>query len=121
MISNYSHDIATAFLAVSGFAMWLLSKKYPVSGNSDLIHYFISLYASVKRMAMYSLAWILIAGVPRVVFYKQFEWTSIAGDLQVVAIAIKHIVMFLLVGTGALYWIRLDKRVNSLKTEISAD
>lgn len=120
MISNYSHDIATAFLAISGFTMWLLAKKYPVSGNSDLICYFINLYASIKSMAMYSLAWILIAGVPRVVFYRQFEWSSVAGDLQVVAIIIKHIAMFLLVGTGVFYWLRLDKKVSALKIETSS-
>jgi len=115
MTNNYSHDIATAILAISGAAMWMLSRNYPESATQEMELYFVRIYQSITKMAKYSLIWILIAGVPRVTFYKQYEWSTTAGDLQVIAIMIKHIVMFLLVGTGLFYWSKLSRRVKLLK------
>lgn len=113
--NNYSHDIATAVLAISGGTMLLLSRNYPPDATPEIELYFIRIYSSITRAAKYSLLWILIAGVPRITFYKQYEWSDKAGDLQVVAIIIKHIVMFLLVGTGLFYWSKLNKKVVHLK------
>lgn len=117
MTSNYSHDIATALLAVSGVTMWLISTAYSTVAHKtkDMELLFIRVYQSVRNLARYSLEWVLIAGVPRILFYKQFEWSHMAGDLQVVAIVIKHIVMFLIVGMGLYYWTKLNKQVNDLK------
>src|SRR5512145_2450839 len=96
MTLNYSHDIATALLAVSGIAMWLLSKNYPTGASVPTERFFIAAYRSVTRIAKDSLYYILIIGIPRVIFYLQYEWSDLAGDMQVVAVVIKHIVMFLL-------------------------
>jgi hypothetical protein len=115
MVNNYSHDIATAFLAVSGMTMFMLSRIFPASGSKDSEFLFIHTYESLRKVARYSLEWIVIAGVPRIIFYTQFEWSKMAGDLQIIAIIIKHIVMFLIVGMGLYYWTKLNKRVNHLK------
>jgi len=115
MSINYSHDIATAFLAVSGMMMLFLSRTFPAPAGKEADFFFIRTYEAIRRSARYSLEWILLAGVPRIIFYLQFEWSSMAGDLQVIAIIIKHIVMFTLVGMGLYYWFRLNKRVKSLK------
>ncbi len=112
MISNYSHDIATAFLAVSGLSMWILSTVPTERGMED---YYIDIYQTLKKFAGYSLIWIIAAGVPRVIFYMQFEWADKAGSLQVIAVVIKHIVMFSLVGMGLYYWTRLDRKAKLLK------
>lgn len=112
---NYSHDIATALLAASGAAMWLLWQKYPASATPATERYFINAYNGITRMAKDSLYYILIAGVPRVIFYMRYEWSDLAGRLQIVAVIIKHIVMFLIVGTGIFSWIRLGRRVKELK------
>lgn len=120
MVSNYSHDIATAFLAVSGWTMWLLSSirgESAWSREADLL--FIRTYEAVRKMARYSLEWIILAGVPRIIFYRQFEWSAMAGDLQVVAIIIKHVVMFTLVGGGLYYWSRLNKRVGQIRMKLN--
>lgn len=115
MVNNYSHDIATAFLAVSGSAMWLLSRTYRSSEGKESDLLFIRIHESLRNMARYSLEWIVIAGIPRIIFYQQFEWSPMAGGLQVVAIVIKHIFMFTLVGAGIYYWTRLNKRAMHLK------
>jgi hypothetical protein len=115
MTINYSHDIATAVLAVSGVMMLFLSRMYPAHTGKETDLFFIRTYEVIRKSARYSLEWILVAGVPRIIFYMQFEWSNMAGDLQVIAIIIKHVVMFLLVGMGLFYWFRLNKKVHSLK------
>ena len=114
MTINYSHDIATALLAASGASLWLLSRNYPADATPDTERYFAATCRSVSRIAQDSLYYILIAGVPRVVFYMQYEWSDLAGDLQIVAVVIKHIVMFLIVGTGIYFWIKLGRKVREL-------
>ena len=114
MTINYSHDIATALLAASGAALWLLSRNYPADASPATERYFAGTYRSITRMAKDSLAYILIAGIPRVVFYMRYEWSDLAGDLQIVAVVIKHIVMFLIVGAGIFFWIKLGRKVKEL-------
>ncbi|GAB4483786.1 MAG: hypothetical protein OHK006_06010 [Thermodesulfovibrionales bacterium] len=114
MVVNYSHDIATAFLTVSGLALWMLSRSFPEDGGKAARRRFTDLYDRVRRMTRYSLEWVLLAGVPRIVFYRSFEWSNRAGDLQVVAIVIKHIVMFTLVGGGVYFWLNLHRRVKQM-------
>lgn len=114
MINNYSHDIATAFLAVSGLSFWIIIKNYP-KGSERLEGYFSISNKTIARVGRYSLLWVLIAGVPRVIFYKTHEWSNAAGGLQVTAILIKHVVMFLLVGIGIFYWLRIRSRLKELE------
>ena len=117
MTTNYSHDIATALLAVTGATMWILSRRYPSPDDADMAVSFIRVYHSVTKLAKISLIWILVAGVPRILFYMRFEWSEMAGDLQIVAVVIKHVVMFALVGTGLLHWSRLAKKVRVLQVK----
>ncbi|MBI5101341.1 MAG: hypothetical protein HZB33_05850 [Nitrospirae bacterium] len=115
MTVNYSHDIATAMLAVSALTMWVLSGQYPASSDAKFELFYVKIYKTVTRVAKDSLYWILLAGVPRIIYYKEFEWSDMAGDLQIVAIVIKHVAMFTLVGAGTYFWSRLAKKVRTLK------
>jgi hypothetical protein len=115
MTINYSHDIATALLATSGAALWMLSMNFPTDATPAAERFFVGAYRGITRIAKDSLYWIVLAGVPRVIFYMQYEWSDLAGDLQIVAVVIKHIVMFLLVGTGVYFWIQLGRQVKALQ------
>lgn len=114
MTINYSHDIATAFLAVSGVAMWILSDSHNERVSRSLDGFFIKSCFAATRIAKYSLIWILAAGFPRIVFYETYEWNDSAGDLQIAAIIVKHIVMFALVGAGIYHWARLERKTKKL-------
>ena len=119
MTINYSHDIATALLAASGAVLWLLSRHYPADATPRTERFFAAAYRSVGRIAKDALYYIVIAGIPRVVFYMRYEWSDLAGDLQILAVVIKHLVMFLLVGTGIYYWIKLGRKVRKLDLQHS--
>lgn len=111
MAVGYSHDIATALLAVSGATLWIISAVYPTNGTSDTARYLSRIFENVSLLGKYALIWIFAAGIPRILFYVEYEWSTAAGDLQLVAVIIKHMVIFLVVGTGLFFWSRLGKKV----------
>lgn len=115
VLTAYSHDIATATLASAALGMWLLSTRWSGSESSETQRFYIRIYEGITRAAKDSLYWILLAGVPRILMYKKYEWYEPAGELQVVAIIIKHVAMFALVGGGLYYWLRLARRVKFLR------
>jgi hypothetical protein len=114
-VANYSHEIATAFLAVSVLAMWDLARRCPDSGDPDLERYYIRVFVRITRMAQYALCWILLTSLPRTLYYAKYEAFNAAGDLRVVVIGIMHGVMIVLLAAGLYYWWRLAKKVKSLK------
>ena len=107
--------MATALLFVSGASMWILMRGLPSLSGKAAGLYFASASRGISKLAKYSLLWILIAGVPRAVFYRQYEWYGSASGLMVFAIVIKHILMFLIVGTGIYYWTRVNRRVRQVE------
>lgn len=115
MMNNYFHDVATALLLASGIVMWLIAKKLGSSRDNAVIHYFLNLYNGITRLAKFSLAWIIIGGIPRTIFYTEFEWANAAGKGQITALIVKHILALIFVGSGAHIWIRLHKRVKELR------
>lgn len=115
MVLNYSHNVATAFLAVSVLAMWDLARRCPDSGDADLERYYIRVYKRITRMAQYALCWILLTSLPRTMYYAEYEAFNTAGDLQVVVMSIMHGVVMGLSASGLYYWWRLTKKVKVLK------
>lgn len=115
MMNNYFHDVATALLLASGIVMWLIAKKLGSSRDNAVIHYFLNLYNGITCLAKFSLAWIIIGGIPRTIFYTEFEWANAAGKGQITALIVKHILALIFVGSGAHIWIRLHKRVKELR------
>lgn len=114
MMNNYFHDVATALLLASGVAMWVIVRKLETHPAPPVVDYFLKVYRGVTGLAKFSLAWILIGGIPRTLAYKQFEWANAVGNSQVPALIIKHILAFLIVGAGAYLWIRLGRRIREL-------
>lgn len=118
MMNNYFHDVATALLASSGVAAWIILKHYEGENkNPAETAYFLKIYASITRLARFSLFWILIGGIPRTIFYRSFEWSEAVGHSQVPALIVKHVLAFAFVGGGAYLWIRIHKRITAIKAQ----
>ena len=115
-INNYSHDAAAAFLAVSLSVVRILSRNFPASGDAALDVSFVRVYSGIARTARYSLFWLLIAGIPRAIFFREYELSG-AGDLQVPVMVIKYAGMVLLAGVGLLSWARLSKKTGHLTSK----
>ena len=95
--------------------MWVMTKKLGHVTEEKVINYFLHIYGKVTTLARISLAWIIIGGMPRTIYYKEFEWANAAGKNQIPALMVKHILFFIFVGTGAYIWIKLNRRVKELK------
>lgn len=115
MMNNYLHDVATALLIASGYAIWVLWKNLPPEAGTDAVQYFIRMYYKITRLAGFSFVWILLFGIPRVIYYKDFEWSNMAGRGQVPALIAKHILAFTLVACGTALWIKVRKAVRGME------
>jgi hypothetical protein len=116
MMNNYFHDVATALLAASAFALWVLLRRYEAGARTpDAGRYFLEAQRSMARLARFSLAWIVLGGIPRTIWYVDFEWANAAGRGQVTALAVKHVVAAVLVVGGVFFWRRLKARVREVE------
>ncbi len=120
MMNNYFHDVATALLLGSGIALWVMMKHHEAGGAREADRYFLKIYGSMSRLARVSLIWILLGGVPRLYFYIDFEWANAVGKLQVPALVVKHILIFIAVGAGLWLWRNLRRRVAQVRAALEA-
>lgn len=111
MMNNYFHDVATALLVGSAFALWAMVREYEEAGAPQTRAYLLRIYGLMTKLARFSLAWIILGGIPRLIFFMDFEWVNAVGKLQVPALALKHILIFIAVGAGARLWWKLRKRM----------
>lgn len=120
MMNNYFHDVATALLLVSSVVVWVLFKKLGPNSAPGVVLYFLKTYKVMTRLAWFSLAWIIVGGIPRTIFYRSFEWANAAGKGQVTALVAKHILAFAFVGGGAFMWLKLNRTVKRISEGPSA-
>jgi len=116
MMNNYFHDVATALLMASGIVIWVIVRRYDSAIKTrETTEYFLRIYNSATKLVRFSLIWIIIGGVPRTIFYTEFEWANAAGKNQIPALLVKHVLAFAFVGIGAYIWLKINRRVNDIK------
>ena len=121
MMNNYFHDVATALLAASGFALWVLLRRYEAGARGPgEARYFLGIQRDMARLARFSLAWIVLGGIPRTIFYSEFEWANAAGRGHVAALLVKHVLAFAFVAAGVWLWVKLRRRVLQVEAEHGA-
>ncbi|MHB9094819.1 MAG: hypothetical protein ACYC21_09100 [Eubacteriales bacterium] len=116
IMNNYLHDVATAFLASSALLMLVVAKLLPEKAGPQVIDYFLAVYRKFTLTAKVSLLWILIGGVPRVIYYKRIEWIIALDNRIIPALMVKHVIMFVLVIIGCISWWRLSNKVKAVAT-----
>jgi hypothetical protein len=121
MMNNYLHDVATALLAASAFALVVLLRRYEARPQGpEAARLFLEIAERMTTLARFSLAWIVLGGIPRTIWYGDFEWANAAGRGQVTALVVKHVVALVLVVLGIGFWRRLRRRVAVIRGEIGA-
>jgi len=118
MMNNYLHDVATAVLLGSAFILWILVRLTKDHNDPAAIRFFLAAYQKFTLMVRASIAWIILGGIPRTIFYMDFEWANAAGKNQIPALIIKHIVITICVIGGGIAWVRLKKRADLLRKEL---
>lgn len=121
MMNNYFHDVATGLLVASGVALWLIMKRFEDTGNRQTKEYFLRIYKGMAGLARFSLCWIILGGIPRTYFYRDFEWANAVERAQVPAIIVKHILAFAFVGAGIYLWYRFSARVKEIRNSLEPE
>jgi len=124
MMNNYFHDVATALLAGSAFALHAIARAQETMNTPTSAVFFLKTYRQMVKLFHFALWWIVIGGIPRTIFYTSFEWANAADKLQVPALMVKHVLMFTAVIWGMYAWRRLKLKVarlyESLPSEMQA-
>ncbi len=115
MLNNYFHDVATAVLASAAVVLWALFRVQEKFPNPEATGFFFAACKKLTLMVRISLAWIVLGGVPRTIFYRDFEWANAAGKGQVPALVVKHVLILVFVIVGGWAWLQLKRRIAELK------
>lgn len=116
MMNNYLHDVATAFLVTGAVTLLAITRKYDAAEPSPAsARFFLAVYGVLVKLVRFSLAWIIIGGIPRVIYYQEFEWANAAGKNQVPALIGKHMLAFFLVGCGLVLWKQMQGKVRAIR------
>jgi hypothetical protein len=119
IMNNYFHDVATALLFAAGFLMLAADKLLSAHNNPGAGYYFLALYRKFTGFARFALVWILVGGIPRTIFYEQYEWNPALGKGIIPALIVKHILMFTLVGLGIYFWRKLSQKAVELESGLA--
>lgn len=107
IMNNYFHDVATAVLLAAAIIMWVLARQAGDDGPAGSAA-LARAYPTLTRFATGALVWIVVGGVPRVIFFNTHDLGAIRGDL-VPAIIVKHIVEVAAVVAGVVLWRRVRR------------
>lgn len=110
ILNNYFHDVATATLLASAVIMWVLGRqaKRAAAGPGERLA-LAHAYKTLTLFARGALAWIIIGGIPRTIFFNVAEFIPAAQKNIVPDLMVKHIVLVSAVVAGSVMWVRLGK------------
>jgi hypothetical protein len=108
ILNNYLHDVATATLLSSAVILYVLGRQAQ-RGGADERRAFARAYRTLTRFAWGALAWIIIGGIPRTIFFSQFEFIPADTKGIVADLIVKHVLLVSAVIAGGITWIRMGK------------
>ena len=121
MMNNYFHDVATALLIASAFALHAIVRIQKSTDTLEATVFFLKTYDVMVKLFRFALWWVILGGVPRTIFYTSFEWANAADKLQIPALMVKHVMIVTAVVWGIIAWRRLKKKVVLLRSSLPAE
>jgi hypothetical protein len=115
MMNNYFHDMATGLLVGSGFALHAILRIQGTMNTPESTLFFLKTNRHMVKLFKFALWWVVLGGIPRTIFYTSFEWANAAGNHQIAALGVKHVMMFTVVVWGIIAWRRMQKQVAILR------
>ena len=108
IINNYLHDVASAVLLSSAVILYVLGRQAERAG-ADEHRVFARAYPVLTRFAWGAIAWIIVGGIPRTIFFTRYEWDPAVIKGIVPALILKHVLMVAAIVIGAFMWWRMAK------------
>jgi putative copper export protein len=115
MMNNYFHDVATALLAAGAYTLWVLIRVHDNHPGPQASALFVAACRRLTLLVKIALAWIIFGGIPRTIFYQDFEWANAAGKGQIPALIVKHVLIAVMLIAGAYGWLRLRRRLRGAR------
>ena len=111
--------MATATLLSSAVILYVLGRQAQ-RGGADERRAFARAYRTLTRFAWGALAWIIIGGIPRTIFFNQYEFIPAETKGIVADLIIKHVLLVSAVIAGSIMWVRIGK-IAKAELDTSAD
>lgn len=108
VMNNYFHDVATAMLLSSALVVLVLLRRAESGGEPERLALARAL-PSLTSIAWGAIAWIVVGGVPRVIFFKTHEFIPAEVKNLIPALAVKHTLMVVAIVLGAVLWRRANR------------
>lgn len=118
MLNNYFHDFATALVVVCTYGMLFMARYAEKKGGHDSKQMVLALYPKMVHLTGGSVVFVFIAGIVRAFTYKEFEWNNAVESGQVLALTIKHIILFILFAYGIYLWLVVHRKVKAMRKEV---
>lgn len=116
IINNYLHDVATAVLLSSAAIIYVLDHQARSGGEGER-RALVRAYGTLTRFAWGALAWIVVGGIPRTIFFPTYEFIPASVKGIVLDLVIKHVLLVTGVIAGGAMWIGIGKRVRRYTAE----
>lgn len=122
IMNNYFHDVATAMLLSSAVILWMLGRKALADGPGGR-QWFADAYRVLTRVAVFSILWIVLGGIPRTIFFQDVEWNLADPSNRhlLSALMVKHGFMWLAVGLGTWLWMRMRRLARAVSSETQVE
>lgn len=117
IMNNYFHDVATAFLLSGAIVLLVFVRTVETDGRKEVVDFFLQNHKKFIKMVRFSVAWIILAGIPRIINYMKYEYEPAVGKDLITAIIVKHVFVFTFLSLGIYFWRDLFKRINKLREE----
>jgi hypothetical protein len=108
ILNNYFHDVATATLLSSAVVLYVLGRQAR-RGGAEERRWFARAYRTLTRLAWGALAWIIIGGIPRTIFFNEYEFIPADTKGIVADLMVKHVLLVTAVIAGSIMWVRMGK------------
>jgi hypothetical protein len=108
MLINYFHDLSVALLASNVIAVFVVGRILDHNPVHDVI--VPRLFHVMSRVTYWALAFVLIGGALRAVNFMEFEWNRAAGENQIPALIVKHVLLVGLTLFGLITHRRYQRR-----------
>ena len=101
MLANYFHDLAVAMLAANVVVIHVAGRY--LEQNPTRRDFLAVLVKKMTNLTWWVLGYVVLAGGVRAYFFMEYEWNPLVPEQgMLVALGVKHILLFGLTGFGIL-------------------
>ncbi len=104
LMNNYFHDVATSMLLATAIAMRLVLGRVEAGSDGATLGYVRKLAKNTIRLLWFSVAWIIVSAIPRVLTFRSFEWANAVQLHHEAGLIAKYVIAAGMMIAGVWLW-----------------